>query len=191
MQVLAMPKRKPRSINSYDLCATPDWLATEIAQVVDKTGSLLDPCSGLGNLAKKIPGCMASDCRKDPTVYGVKGINLFDYRNKCVDTIVSHPPNSDLELITRKLLLMARCKVYILVRLDFLATKYKLLTDYTPRVIYVVAKKLKLTSSLVTKTQTRVSGDIAYALVEWEVGYRGLPIVSWLPCAGSPAERRG
>ena len=78
--------------DGIDFYATPDWAVDKILEVADLEGIVLEPCSGSGAFAKKIPNCIASDIRTDEDVYGERGVDLFTIKENSVDTIITNPP---------------------------------------------------------------------------------------------------
>lgn len=59
--------------DGIDFYATPDWAVDKILEVAKLEGIVLEPCSGNGAFARKIPNCIASDIRTDVDVYGKGG----------------------------------------------------------------------------------------------------------------------
>lgn len=167
--------------DGIDFYVTPDWAVDRILEVADLKGLVLEPCSGNGAFAKKIPNCLASDIRTDADVYGKKGMDLFNFKEKCVDTIITNPPYCYAQEVIEHCLKVARQKVYMLLKLSFLeGMKRKEFFEKTPlKKVYVFRKRVTLYPANIEEIPKN-SGTIAYALYEWEHGYTGEPTIGWL-----------
>ena len=167
--------------NGIDFYATPDWAVDKILEVADLGGTVLEPCSGSGAFAKKIPNCIASDIRTDEDVYGERGVDLFTIKENSVDTIITNPPYCCAQEVIEHCLKIARTRVYMLLKLSFLeGMKRKDFFETTPlKKVYVFRKRVTMYPSD-TGEVPKNSGTIAYALYEWEHGYIGEPTIGWL-----------
>ena len=61
MQGISIAGRKVN--DGIDFYATPDWAVDKILEVAKLEGIVMEPCSGNGAFASKIPNCVASDIR--------------------------------------------------------------------------------------------------------------------------------
>lgn len=169
--------------DGIDFYATPDWAVDKILEVAKLEGLVLEPCSGNGAFAKKIPNCLASDIRTDDDVYGKKGIDVFNFKENCVDTIITNPPFIIAQPLIEHCLKVARKRVYMLLKLAFLESESrKEFFETTPlKKVWVFRKRVNMYPANLPKDEKpKNSGTIAFALYEWEHGYNGEPTIGWL-----------
>jgi hypothetical protein len=82
-----------------DKIYTPDHIVDEMLEVIDYSGTILEPCRGSGNIYNKLPrGSLW--CEID------EGIDFFDF-NKHVDWIITNPPYSIFKEFLKKALRVA------------------------------------------------------------------------------------
>ena len=173
--------RKLNDKNDY--YATPDSAVEKILQVANLEGTVLEPCSGCGNFAKKIENCTASDIRTDDDVYGEKGKDIFTYEDNSYDVVITNPPYNICQEVIEKSLKIARKRVYMLCKLQFLegAKREQFFKDTPLKKVYVFRKRVTMyPANLPENERPKNSGTIAYALYEWEHGYTGEPTIGWL-----------
>lgn len=163
--------------DGIDFYQTPEWATMALLERITLDGTTLEPCSGAGAIAKLIDGCVGSDIRNDETVYGIKGKNIFDWENKTFDNIITNPPYKYAQEVIEKSLLIARRKVYMLLKLQFLesVSRYEFFKNSPLKNVYVFCKRVNMYPE--GFEQPKNSGTIAYAWYEWEHGYTGYPMI--------------
>ena len=181
MEGTSIAGRKVKS--TTDFYATPDYAVDKILAVANLEGTVLEPCSGNGAFAKKIKGCHASDIRTDEDVYGESGVDIFSYEDKSYDVVITNPPYCICEQVIRKSLDIARKRVYMLCKLQFLegAKREKFFMETPLKKVWVFRKRVNMYPANIPEEERPTnSGTIAYALYEWEHGYTGEPTIGWL-----------
>lgn len=170
-------KKNTRGIDFYQ---TPTWAIQKLLERIELSGSILEPCSGNGAIAKLISGCVASDIRSDDEVYGTKGVDFFSYREKTFDHIITNPPFAIAQDIIEHSIKVANKKVYMLLKLQFLesVTRYDFFKNTPLKKVMVFCKRITMFPA--GEDEPKNSGTIAYAWYEWEIGYEGSPTIEWI-----------
>lgn len=106
------------------------------------------------------------------------GVNVFDFKSKCVDTIITNPPYCIAQEVIEHCLKVARKRVYMLLKLAFLEseTRYEFFKATPLKKVWVFCKRVNMYPADI-KEKPKNSGTIAYALYEWEHGYEGEPTI--------------
>ena len=179
MQGISIAGRKVN--DGIDFYATPEWAVDKICEVAKLEGIVMEPCSGNGAFASKIPNCVASDIRTDADVYGEKGVDLFDIPEGSADVVITNPPHCIAQEVIEHCLKIANKRVYMLLKLSFLeGIRRKEFYENTPlKKVYVFRRRVNMYPANMEE-RPKNSGTIAYALYEWEHGYTGEPTIGWL-----------
>ena len=108
------------------------------------------------------------------------GIDLFNFKEKCVDTIITNPPYCNAQKVIEYCLRVARKRVYMLLKLSFLeGVSRKEFFETTPlKKVWIFRKRVNMYPA--NEKKPKNSGTIAYALYEWEHGYTNEPTIGWL-----------
>jgi len=161
-----------------DFYPTPNYATQELLKRETFEGTIWEPASGNGAIAKFFPNCMASDIRTDEDVYGEKGINFF-LEDRRVDNIITNPPYKYAQKFVEHSLACANKKVAMLLKLVFLESqsRKRLFENNRLRKVYVFRKRLKIYAY---GKMGKNSGLIAYAWFIWDKNYTGLPTIDWI-----------
>ncbi|MFW9602948.1 MAG: hypothetical protein ACMV1B_11615 [Prevotella sp.] len=83
-----MSKMNPANrAKGNDEIYTPDWCVKDMVNHFNPTGTILEPCKGLGAFTDVLPNADWCEIRL--------GKNFYDYKNR-VDWIITNPPYSDI-----------------------------------------------------------------------------------------------
>lgn len=167
--------------DGIDFYQTPEWAIKALLTRIDiNNKKVVEPCCGNGAIAKLIPNCVGFDIRTDDNVWGIKGKNIFEARDKCCDIIITNPPYFCAQEIIEKSLNMAKDRVYMLLKLQFLesSSRYEFFQNTPLKNVYVFCKRITMYPGNDEKPKN--SGQIAYAWYEWEHGYNGKPMIEWI-----------
>ena len=171
---------RKKDTGSIDFYQTPLWATKALIDNIDFKGTVLEPCSGSGAIARLIKGCYASDIREDDSVYGEKGKSIFKYNENSFDNVITNPPYKIAQEIIEKSLKISRSKVYMLLKLQFLesVSRYEFFKNTPLKTVYVFCKRITMYPD--GEPEPKNSGTIAYAWYEWEIGYTGSPTIKWI-----------
>ena len=180
MSVGAIISGRKKHTNGIDFYQTPVWATKALLERIEIKGTILEPCSGAGAIAKLIPECIASDIRYDDGVYGEKGKDIFEYSNNSFDTVITNPPFALAQEVIEKSLDISTKSVYMLLKLQFLesARRYDFFKNTPLKTVRVFCKRITMYPD--GEPEPKNSGTIAYAWYEWEHGYIGNPSIEWI-----------
>jgi len=153
-----------------DFYITPSIAIEELLKREKFEGIGWECASGDGAIAKFFPNIIASDIRKDDTVYGEKGINFLATERK-VDFIITNPPFSLLLPFMEHSLECAN-KIALFCRLQALEGKarYKFYRKNPPIRIYVFADRISCVPFHINKNAHAI---MCFCWIIWEKGYKG------------------
>ena len=176
---LSIAGRK-KNTGGVDFYQTPTWATKELLKRIEFKGSVLEPCSGNGAIARLIEGCVASDIRDDEVVYGEKGKDLFSYKDNSFDNVITNPPFASAQKVIEHSLKVSRNKVYMLLKLQFLESvaRYEFFNNTPLKSVKVFCKRITMYPA--NEPEPKNSGTIAYAWYEWEIGHTGKPEIEWI-----------
>lgn len=167
----------------FDYYETPSWAVGELLITEEFKGTILEPCSGNGAISKVLEKhnftVVSSDIRVDDDVYGEKGINMFDIKEK-YNNIITNPPYSLAQQIIEKSLEITDRKVAMILKLSFLESikRYPMFKSTPFKQLYVFSKRVQMyPGGQVVKKE---NGPIAFGWFIWEHGYTGRPFIDWI-----------
>ena len=172
--------KRTKSSSGIDFYQTPTWATQALLDRIDIEGKeILEPCSGAGAIANLL-FCTASDLRTDEGVFGEKGKDIFTYKPKSFDVIITNPPFAQAQEIIEKSLSIATDRVYMLLKLQFLesARRFDFFQNTPLKRVFVFSKRITMYPD--GEPEPKNSGVIAYAWYEWEHGYQGSPTIEWI-----------
>jgi hypothetical protein len=113
-------------------------------------------------------------------VAGKKGVDIFDFKSKCVDCVITNSPYCIAQEVIKKSLEIARKRVYMLLKMQFLhAGKRTEWFKTTPlKTVYCFTKRITMYPA--NEEPPKNSSTIDYGLFEWEHGYTGEPVIRWI-----------
>lgn len=125
-------------------------------------------------------GAMLDIIRKyHPNCFGTDILtgNDFLLERRKVDNIVTNPPYKLALAFAQQGLRLARHKLALFLRLNFLEgqRRYHFFKSSPLQTVYVFSRRQTLSSTQVTS-----GGTIAYAWFVWERGYAGKPYLDWI-----------
>lgn len=168
--------------DGIDYYQTPTWAVDKLLEHETFKGIISEPCSGAGAISKVLEKAgyvvVSSDIREDETVYGNKGVDIFN-DNIMVANIITNPPYFCAKEIIEKSLELTTNKVAMLLKLSFLEStnRYEFFKNSPLKTVYVFCKRVNpVPEGVVLKS----SGTIAYAWYIWEHGYEGKPQIKWI-----------
>lgn len=153
-------------------------------------GRIHDPACGGGTIPRvgrahgyRVSGSDIVDRGAPP--YCRSGVDFLHGRLRPVDNIVSNPPYRLADAFVLRALELARCKVAMLVRLAFLEGQARwraLYERFPPARIWVFTWRVEMPpgEALRAGRIKRKGGQIPYAWIVWEIGFRGTPATGWL-----------
>lgn len=168
----------------FDYYQTPAWATRELLTVERFPGSVLEPCSGAGAMSRILEDegldVDSSDIRTDDTVYGLRGVDVFEYDRDSYDHVITNPPYKCAEEVARHSLTVARHKVALLLKLTFLeSTKRSALWRETPlRSVYVFRSRVTMHPEGTEKPKN--GGTITYGWFVWDNNFTGKPTIGWV-----------
>ena len=176
---ISISGRKKES-GGIDFYQTPTWVTKALLKRINLKGTVLEPCSGAGAIARLIENCSASDIRVDDMVYGLKGIDIHSYKANSFDNIITNPPFASAQKVIEKSLTIANDKVYMLLKLQFLESisRYEFFKNTPLKRVMVFCKRITMYPD--GEPEPANSGTIAYAWYEWEIGFTGNPTIEWI-----------
>ncbi|MGF1275514.1 hypothetical protein [Acetobacter pasteurianus] len=177
-----------------DWYVEPAWCVDALIQVERPfIGEVLDPCCGGGNIGKCLTRAGVYTVNTDIVDRGGGPVDIVaDYHDAIgivgPKSIVSNPPYGDAQDFVETALAGTRDRVCVLLRLAFLeGQKRREWFKSVPLArVWVSSKRISMPpggSHVPAK-----GGSIAYAWFVFEHGYRGLPVIGWLPDIGKNQE---
>lgn len=167
----------------HDFYAT-DPKAIDLLLPYEKLSPCIWECAcGMGHLSKrlKLYGYNVYSTDLINRNYGISGIDFLQCTEKFNGTILTNPPFKYAEQFINKGLELAKDKVIMLLRIQFLEgiNRYKTLFTKTPPArIYVFSSRLGCWLNGVKGSHS--TSAIAYAWFVWDVGHYGETKLNWL-----------
>lgn len=165
-----------------DFYPTPDFVLIPILEREIFEGNILEPCCGEGHISKELikKGFDVTSCDLYDRGYGETGKDfLFMPEPKSFDNIITNPPYNLAMEFAKTSLIVARKKVALMMKINFLegVKRKPFLEDSPLKYVYVFSKRQTLTRP---DWEGKNKGFITYAWYIWEIGYTGEPIIKWL-----------
>lgn len=183
MRLVGADLKRDRPAN--DFYETPQIAVEKLLEKESFEGSIWDPASGHGAiclvLAKKLGGnrVLASDVSEDPLTFGQKGVDFLWSYNQ-VDNIVVNPPFKLSKEFTLKALQLAKHKVALFTKLQFLEglnRREEIFKMHPPSRVWVFVNRLSCPDGI--STVSRNGGMLAFAWFVWENDTKGT-VVDWI-----------
>lgn len=181
-----------------DWYVEPDWavraLVAAEATVRPFAGVVLDPCCGAGNVPAQLadmPGVYPIGTDLRPRA---PGFATMDYRESLVryppDSVISNPPYNQAQLFIEHALEHARDRVCVVLRIGFLAAQRR--RAWWPGVPFarLWVSSVRMSMPPGGSALPAAGGSVDYAWFVFEKGYRGPPMVMWLPDVARPPRKR-
>jgi len=165
-----------------DFYPTPSFVLFPILEKENFEGTILEPCCGEGHISKELLSKGFDVTSRDlfDRGYGETGIDfLFMPQPKTFDNIITNPPYNLALEFAQTSLMVAKKKVALLMKINFLeGVKRKTFLENSPlKYVYVFSKRQTLTRP---DWEGKNKGFITYAWFVWEIGYEGETIIKWL-----------
>ena len=159
------------NISALDEYATPVYCTEALLEREKFDGEIWECACGSGNMLKvleKYNSCFGTDI--------LTGTD-FLLEDKVADNIVTNPPYNMALQFAKQGLKLARKKMALFLRLNFLEgqKRYPFFKGSPLKTVYVFSKRQTLSA-----TGIETGGTIAYAWYVWEHGYYGLPQLDWV-----------
>ncbi|MFT8634803.1 hypothetical protein [Novacetimonas hansenii] len=171
-----------------------DALIAAEATVRPLRGRVLDPCCGAGNVPTRLAGIediipIGTDLRpRRPD------IAMMDFRDSLrqfrPDCVVSNPPYNQAQEFIEVALLHTWDRVCVVLRLGFLAGQKRRIWWPLTCFARLWVSSVRMTMPPGNRATAGKSGTVDYAWFVFERGYRGPPIIGWLPDVGRPVRQR-
>ncbi len=193
MTAVAKQKRSGYARDPHDFYVEPEWCVDLLIDHEPFYHSVMDPCCGSGT----IPKCFergtrkmfvyGSDAFRNPPGWGNWFIDCGDFLSDewteyapMFDNIVMNPPYKRAEAFARKAISLVKCKVAMLVRLDFLASqkRHKLFSDHLPARVYVLSKRPSMPPGGVTVRAQ--NGQHDYCWIVWDSASKRPSTIHWI-----------
>ena len=171
------------NISNTDYYVTPSYATKSLLEREMFEGTIWECASGNGKMSEVItkyyPIVLSSDIRTDNSVFGEKGIDFLK-ANREVDNIITNPPFKYGKEFVEHSLKLAKKKVALLLRLNFLEgiSRYNMFKSTPLKVVYVFCGRITMFPEGEEKPKN--SGTIAYAWFIWDKDYFGKPRIEWI-----------
>jgi hypothetical protein len=165
-----------------DFYPTPPHATEALLRVEAFDGLIQEPACGQGHISRVLlaAGCDVWSTDLFNRGYGEAGVDfLFFPPPQSVDHVITNPPYSLAQKFVETALKVARHKVAMLLKIQFLegVTRQKFLRLSPLRTVYVFSRRLDL--NRLGEPQSN-KGMITFAWFVWEHGYGGAPHIDWL-----------
>lgn len=173
-----------------DWYVEPPEAVAALLRVERFEGRVLDPACGGGTIPRV---CRAfgldahgSDLRdRGAPPYCRSGVNFLTAPRRPVDNVMCNPPYRLADAFAQRALDRATRKVAMLVRLAFLEGQARFAELYhrcPPIRVWVFTWRVEMPpgAALAAGKIARDGGQIPYAWIVWQRGYRGAPALGWL-----------
>ncbi len=168
-----------------DFYPTPPETTEALFEREKFEGNVLEPACGNGSMSEIIK--KYNSVHSQDLFYRGYGISLtMDFTKcewkKCFDNVITNPPYrfaKEFVLVAKK---VATKKIAMLLKLVFLEGigRYEMFRDkeFPLKTVYVFCRRQKIyKAGIIGKN----SGLIAYAWFVWDKGYKGKPVIEWIP----------
>jgi hypothetical protein len=174
MSKKGMPTKpnKTDKATASDTVFTKNTTAKWIVDYFNPKGSILEPAAGENAFYNLFDNEEKYRCEI------TDGLDFFEWDKK-VDWIITNPPYNLALEFAQTSLIVAKKKVALLMKINFLeGVKRKSFLENSPlKYVYVFSKRQTLTRP---DWEGKNKGFITYAWFVWEIGYEGETIIKWL-----------
>jgi hypothetical protein len=170
--------------DGIDFYQTPKVATLKLLEKETFNGSIIEPCSGQGAIAKVLEGkgyhVTSCDIRNDDDVYGEKGIDIFSLQQDSFSNVITNPPYFIGKEVVEKSLEIATDKVCMLLKLTFLesAKRYSFFKSSPLARVHVFSNRV--TMYPFGTEEPKNGGTITFAWFVWEKNYIGHPTIDWI-----------
>jgi hypothetical protein len=171
-----------------DFYPTPDYVTKALMDREEFHGSILEPAAGAGDMVKVIQNynknVIATDLidRGNPEIES--GIDFLQYE-KSVDHIITNPPFDLATEFLIKAKQIARKKIALLQRIQFLESKsrYPIFQDreFPLKKVYVFSERVKMS---LAGRDCKGGSQMTFCWYIWDRDYQGDPVISWITPKG-------
>jgi hypothetical protein len=111
-----------------DFYETPAWATEALLEMERFEGEILEPACGAGAISRVLEAygyrVESSDIQDEPYIYGARGVDFLteEYLVPC-NNLITNPPYSLAQQFAEKALKVIRCKIALLLRINFLEGK--------------------------------------------------------------------
>jgi len=183
---------RKKSEDKFDLYETPSWSTDLMIKrliedgVLNITENITECCCGAGAISKVLETngfkVQSSDIQIEDFIYGEKGIDVHNIKDKSREIIITNPPYN---LMTKgnmldEFLRISNNKVILLLNIYYLSSKdrYKLLHNSPLKYVYIHSDRV--TMFPYGEEKPKSTGTKMFAWFVWEQGYDGEPIIRWI-----------
>jgi hypothetical protein len=179
-----------------DYYPTPPFATRGLLEQESFGTTIWEPACGNGAISKVLKRAGYLVISSDIVDRGYGDIEDFLSSRRKEESIVTNPPYKLAEAFVRKALGASTYKVAMLLRLCFLESqqRYPLFTETPLKAVYVFSRRLTFyrggkaggrksdkEGEAVSRAAIVKGGAVAYAWFVWEQGYRGEPLLRWIP----------
>lgn len=164
-----------------DYYPTPPHATEALLKVETFDGNILEPACGEGHISEVLlkNGYDVISQDIEFSGYGVGGKDFLFFNDTTYDNIITNPPYKLAKEFVDVSLKIAKRKVCMLLKINFLegVTRKEFLKNSPLKYVYVFSKRISLTRH---GNPMENKGMITYAWFVWEKGYDGEPIIRWV-----------
>lgn len=168
-----------------DFYPTPPEGTLRLLQIEEFRGSILEPACGDGAISKVLklhyPNSLIHSTDLIDRGYGEGQIDFLthDYGDWKVDNIITNPPYGKATEFVEKSLMLARNKVAMLLKIQFLegVKRRDLFLKHPPKTVHVFSQRLKINKN---GQEGKNSTMMTFAWFIWEQGNTNKPVVNWI-----------
>jgi hypothetical protein len=189
MSILNMVGAGPQeSRKENDFYPTPVWGTQALLDREKFTGIIWEPACGDGKMSEVLKSNGYAVISSDKFDYGYQFAGEQDFLTledeHKVDNIVTNPPFKLGQEFVEKALTIAKNKVAMLLRIQFLEGQNRSawLAKTPLKYVYVFGKRLNFNAS--------GGAVLCFAWFVWEVGYTGEPIIRWISPDNGDKQRK-
>lgn len=161
---------------SLDFYPTPEWASFSLFSVEKFEGSVLEPAAGDGAMVKVIERfnpCIAKDIQTGDDFMNEGG----EY-----DNVITNPPFSLAQEFVEKGKKVAKKKIALFLKLQFLEGKRRLEMfrdmEFPLARVHVFSKRVTFHPNGIEDRKR--SGTMAFAWFVWDKEHKGQPIINWI-----------
>jgi hypothetical protein len=190
-----LPKRSGADIvrrtSKTDNYSTPTWAVEAMLKHETFEGYILEPAAGEGNIVRVLREhvlCIPNDRRVfsgdirpiETCDYHRDFLDPYSYQDKTFGAVVTNPPFSLALPFAQRSLEVASTKVALFLRIQFLESEARrpFLESSPLKNVYIFSKRVSLYPE---GSETKGGGTQCFAWFVWEHGYKGRPMIWWVP----------
>lgn len=169
--------------------STPPEVTRALLDMVKFNGTVWEPACGEGRMARVIEEyryrVSASDIRY--TGFGQSGVDFLrdQYGTRSFDNIITNPPFDVAEEFIFRALELARHKVAMFLRLNFLESGHRyetMFNGHTPlSEVLVFSSRVTLLKPIKRENgRKKATKAVSYAWFVWDKKHKGPPIIRWI-----------